>query len=51
MIGSLFTYQMLSKDFILCYFIKIWVPISVHPKAVTNLKNALYYSLPVLQTA
>ena len=43
MIGSVFTYQRLSKDFILCYFIKIWAPISVRPKSVTGLKNALYY--------
>ena len=35
MIGSVFTYQRLSKDFILCYFIKIW------PNAVTDLKSAL----------
>ena len=48
MIGSLFTYQRLSKDFILCYFIKIWAPIFVRPKVVTNLKNALYYPLLVL---
>ena len=45
MIGSVFTYQRLSKDFILCYFIKIWAPIFVPPKAVTDLKNALYYTL------
>ena len=42
MIGSVFTYQRLSKDFILCYFIKIWAPIFVRPKSVTGLKNALY---------
>ena len=45
MIGSVFTYQRLSKDFILCYFIKIWAPIFVRPKAVTDLKNAMYYPL------
>ena len=44
MTGSVFTYQRLRKDFILCYFIKIWVSIFMHPKAVTDLKNALYYS-------
>ena len=45
MIGSVFNYQRLSKDFILCYFIKIWVPIFVRSKAVTDLKNALHYPL------
>ena len=45
MIGSVLTYQRLKKDFILCYFNKIWVPIFVCPEAVTNLENALYYSL------
>ena len=45
LIGSVFTYQRLSKDFIFCCFIKIWAPIVVHPKAVTNLKNVLYYPL------
>ena len=48
MIGSVFTYQRLSKDFILCYFIKIWAQIFVRPKAVTDLKNALYYPLGAL---
>ena len=43
MIGSVFTYQRLSKNFILCFFIKIWAPVVMHPKAVTDLKNALYY--------
>ena len=42
MIGPVFTSQKFSKDFILCSFIKIWAPIFVHPKAVTDLKNALY---------
>ena len=39
MIGSVFTYQRLSKDFILCCFIKIWAPIFVRPEAVTDLKT------------
>ena len=43
MIVSVFIYQRPSKDFILCYFIKIWAPIFGHSKAVTDLKNALYY--------
>ena len=43
MIGSVFTRQRLSKDFIFCQFIKTWAPIFAHPNAVTNLKNALYY--------
>ena len=46
---AVFTYQKLIKDFILCYIIKIWVPIFVHPKAVTDLKNALYYPLAGLR--
>ena len=46
MIGSVFNYQRIRKDFILCYFIKIWVPIFVRPKAVTDLKNAQCYPLP-----
>ena len=37
MIGSLFTYQRLSKD------IKILALIFVSTKAVTDLKNSLYY--------
>ena len=45
MIGSVFTYQKLSKDLIFCYFLKIWAPIFVRLKAVTYLKNALYYPL------
>ena len=45
MIGPVFTYQKLNKDFIFCLFIKIWAPILVHPRAVTDLKNALYYPL------
>ena len=45
MIDSVFTYQRLSKDFIFCYFFKIWALIFVRPKAVTDLKNALYYPL------
>ena len=38
MIGPAFTYQRLSKDFIF-KFIKIWAPIFVRPKAVTDLKT------------
>ena len=45
MIGSMFTYQRFSKDFIFCYFIKIWVPVFVRPKEATNLKNTLHYPL------
>ena len=45
MICSVFTYQRLSKDFIFCLFVKIWVPIFVCPKVVTDLKNMLYYPL------
>ena len=45
MIGSVFTYQKLSKDLIFCYFLKIWAPIFVRLKVVTDLKNALYYPL------
>ena len=44
MIGSEFTYQRLSKKFIF-KSIKIWAPISGCPKAVIDLKNALYYPL------
>ena len=47
MISSVFTYQRLSKDFILYYFIKIWVPIFVHPILVADLKNTLYSPLDV----
>ena len=46
MIGPAFTYQSFSKDFIF-NFIKIWALIFVRPKAVTDLKNALYYPLTV----
>ena len=49
MIGSVFTYQRLSKDFIFCQFLRIWAPIFARPKAVTDLKNALYY--PLLKVA
>ena len=42
-IGSMVTLERLSIDFIYCYLIKIWAPIFVHPKAVTDLKNALHY--------
>ena len=45
MTGPVFTYQSLSEDFIFYQFIKIWAPIFARPKVVTNLKNALYYSL------
>ena len=45
MVGSVFTYQRLSKDFILCYFVKIWAPIFVRQKLVTDLKNELHYPL------
>ena len=41
MIGSLFTYQRLSKD------IKILASIFVSTKAVTDLKNSLYYPLHI----
>ena len=42
MIGSVFT-----NDRLFCKFIKIWTPIFARPKAITDLKNALYYPLPM----
>ena len=49
MIGSVFTYQRLSEDVILCYLIKIWAPVFVRPKSVTDLKNVLYYPQVIAQ--
>ena len=48
MIGSVFIYQRVIKDFIFCQFIKIWVLIFVHPKVVASLKNGRYYPVKVM---
>ena len=44
MIGSVFTYQRLSKDYFMLLYQNLGT-IFVYPKAVTDVKNTLYYPL------